>query len=317
MQPTPQAANPFTNPDAPGGGEKAPRPRDMVGALVAYSPRIFTPAGAPGNATGVGGGDARDRVTADLVILEMPGPIYFGGSPEYESDPKPHTHMLQPGAPARFTGVWVSNSNIVKALAPGGTPQVGAMILGRIERSEIGNRPFNLVAVDGTPDMAKAIQIHSAIAMGQLRYQDPIPLGGAAAPANSVQYAPQPAPAAPAPVAPAVDPAYAAWQASQQQPAAAPVDPAYAAWQAQQAQAAAAAQLAAQQVVQNAFPQAQAMPPGYPVPQVIPGYAPAPAAPVGPPPPAGWTQTGWDTLTAEQKAEVLRSLPPQQMAPPL
>jgi hypothetical protein len=270
--------NPFTNPDAPGGGEKAPRPRDMVGALVAYSPRIFTPAGAPGNTTGVGKSEPRDRVTADLIILETPAPIMFGGSPEWDQGPKPHTHTVT--GPARFTGVWVSNGNIVKALAPGGQPLVGAMVLGRIERSTQGQLPFNLVAVVGTPDMDKAVQIYSALNLGQLAYNEPQLIAGGAyavpAPANTVSYAPPVA--APQPV----------------------VDPAYAAWQAQQA-----AQAAGMAAVQAGFPGAQ----------VIPGYPVAPPAPVAPPPPVGWTQAGWDGLSPEQKAQVQASLPAQPPTP--
>lgn len=273
MQP---GQNPFTNPDAPGGGEKAPRPRDMVGALVAYSPRILTKAGTGDNLTGVGGSDPRDRVTADLIILETAGPIMFGGSPEYEMDPKPHTHTVT--GPARFSGVWVSASNIVKALAPGDQVMVGAMVLGRIARSDVGRKPFNLVSVAGTPDMDKAVQIYSALNLGQLAYNVPQLIAGGAyavpAPANTVSYAP------PAPQ-PVVDPAYAAWQAQQ------------------------AAQAAGMAAVQAGFPGAQ----------VIPGYPVTPPAPVASPPPVGWTQAGWDSLSPEQKAQVQASLPAQLPTP--
>lgn len=297
MQPT-QSNNPFTSPDAPGGGEKAPRPRDMVGALVAYCPRSITLAGAPGNTTGVGGSEPRDRVTADLIILDMPAPIEFGGSPEYEQDPKPHTSRIVPGQPAKFTGVWVGNTNIVRALAPGGQPLVGAMVLGRIERSNVGQRPFNLVDVAGTPDMTKAVDIYTRISMGQLAYQEPQPISGYAAPANAIQYAPQPV--APAPAANAPDPSLALvgmyGGIPQQDPrfgvGPQQQDPNYLAWVAQQA--------AGNAAVAAAFPGAQ----------VIAGYAP-PVAPVGPPPPPGWTEAGWNGLTPDQKNQVLASLPPQ------
>ena len=217
------APQPFTHPDAPGGGEKAPRPRDMQGALVAYAPRIFTPAGAPGNTTGVAGAEPRDRVTADLYILAAPGAIVYGGSPEYESDPKPHTHTIQ--APARFTGVWVSSQNIVRALAPGGQVLQGQMVLGRIVRSDVGKKPFNLMSVADTPDMGLALDIWGKLSLGAVRYSEPQPIGVPgyvpAAP-NSVQYgapAAQPAYQAPPAAAPTIDP-YQAWLASQQQNAA-------------------------------------------------------------------------------------------------
>ena len=264
--------NPFSSPAAPGAGAPAPRPRDLEGCLVAYAPRVFTPAGAPGNTTGVGKSEPRDRVTTDVYLLEsIPGrPVLFGGSPDYEADPKPHTHSVV--GPARWSGAWVSNSNIVKALAPDGHPLVGQMVLGRIARSEVGNKPFNLVDVAGTPDMDKAIAIWSALQMGGAVYNEPTPLSPAvpAPAANSISYAPSPVapqpvawttpPVAPAPNgAPAVDPAYAAWLASQQAP----------------------------------------------VPQ-------PPAAPVGPPPhlqAQGWTAVSWATLTAAQQAQVLAATP--------
>lgn len=257
--------NPFTDPG--GFGAKGPRPRDMVGALVAYSPRIFTPAGAPGNEKGVDGGAPRDQVIADLIILEMPpggAPILFGGSPEWEAKPTPHDMILH-AAPAKFPSVYVSSQNIVRPLAPGGQPLVGQMVLGRIVRSDVGRRPFNLVSVSGTPDMEKAIQIWSQIQMGALPYVDPQPIPGmtpAVAPQPQVSYAAPSAPVvqyAPAPVSPA------------------PQNDAFAAWQAQQAQAA----------VATSFPQAAAL------------------APTGPPPPPGWTEAGWASLTPEQKTQVL------------
>lgn len=288
MQPN---TNPFTSPAAPGGGDPAPRPRDLAGCLVAYSPRIFTPAGAPGNTEGVGGAPPRDRVTTDLIILETPnGPIMFGGSPEYEAKPTPHTHRV--AGPARFSGAWVSNSNIVKALAPGGQPLVGQMVLGRIERSEIGNRPFNIVDVAGTPDMDKAIYLWSQIQMGALPYNEPVPLNGVApAPANSVQYG---APAAPPPMPPAQHPLqqYAPQIAPNSfpppatPPAQAPVDPAYAAW------------LAAQQ---------QSAPVAPP---------PAPPAPPTTPMPPGWTPQAWAQLSQAQQQQVWASVNPASPTPP-
>ena len=222
--------NPFVAPAAPGGGEAAPRPRDLVGCLVAYSPKVYTPAGAPGNTQGVDGGEPRDRVTTDLYILETPrGPIQYGGSPEWEAKPTPHTHTIV--APARYSSIWVSNQTIVSALAPSGQPLVGQMVLGRIERSDVGRRPFNLVAVEGTPDEEKAIMIWSRIQMGAMPYNQAVPLNGVVAAPNSVQYAQPPMvpqatqlpPAAPLPVDPQAQ--FAAWMAAQQAPQIPPAPP--------------------------------------------------------------------------------------------
>lgn len=273
--------SPFSHPDAPGGGEKGPRPRDMVGALVAYSPRLFTAAGAPGNTTGVGNSQPRDRVTADLYILQSPTDILYGGSPEYDQDPKPHTHLVR--GPARFMGLWISNSNIVKALAPNNQPLTGQMVLGRIVRSEIGQRPFNLQSVDGTPDLNLAIDIWSRLQMGALQYTEPMALNPRAVPpAGSVSYAspqapaPQyapPAAAQPAYPATAAPPAYApptAAPAYAPPAAPAPQPGSYEAWLASQQQAA----------------------------------APQPAAAPAIPMPPGWTDAAWASLTPEQKQQV-------------
>jgi hypothetical protein len=293
-------SNPFSSPAAPGAPDPAPRPRDLVGCLVAYSPREFTAAGAPGNEKGVGEGanasPPRDRVTADLIVLSTPGdqPVVFGGSPEWERKPTPH--YLSVGGPARFDGVWVNNQTIVKALAPGGQPLVGQLILGVIERSTFGNMPFNLVAVDGTPQMAKAIEIYTALSMGAMAYRTPQPIPGAPVPqkanavpagpmppANSVNYGYPPAPAPVMPPMPGIP-------TPPGQPAPA-VPPAFdfAAFQAQQAQAALAAA----------------------------GLQPTPVSPWGAALPTqipklqaqGWTPETWAQLNPEQAAQVLATVP--------
>jgi hypothetical protein len=275
--PAPTGSNPFTNPAPPGGGGASPRPRDMQGCLVAYAPRKFTKAGTEDNLTGVGNDQPNDRVTADLFVLDTNGqPIAFGGSPEWERRPKPHTHQVV--GPARFPGVWITNKTIVQALAPGGTALVGGLILGIIERSQVGQMPFNLIAVDDKPElMAKALQIWNALTAGQLQYNEPTEIAGAQgwngnAPQGQVQYV---APQQSAPVVP---------QYLQPAPVAQPaVDPAYAAWQAQQAQSA--------------------------VPQM--------AAPQGPPAPPGWAPQAWAGLTPEQQGQVLSTItqPQAQQVP--
>ncbi|HET6483296.1 MAG TPA: hypothetical protein VFG35_25105, partial [Actinoplanes sp.] len=214
------------------------------------------------------------------------------------------THTVM--GPARFTGVWVNNSNIVKALAPGGQPLVGSMVLGRIQRSDVGMKPWNLVSVEGTPDMAKAVELYSALNMGALAWNEPQPLGGGfAAGPGAVTYgqpsAPVNYPGAAAAGWPNATPP--AQQTAPQGPPsgfAPPVDPAYAAWQAQQAQAA-AIQQAGNAAVAAAFPGAQ----------VIAGHPQTP--PPGPAAgsmavPQGWDPQVWYGLSDQQRAEVLRSL---------
>ncbi len=300
--------NPFSSPVAPGAPEPAPRPRDLLGCLVAYAPREFTAAGAPGNTEGYKGGKPRDRVTADLIVLETPrGPVAFGGFPEVDGEPRAH-HLTVLG-PARFDGVWVNNETIVTALtkkdSAGDTiPKAGELMLGRVVRSDFGNKPFNLQSVDGTPDMNLAIDIYNRLSMGQLQYNAPQPIPGVPVPQRTTasqpgtlpppmppaatQYAPNPVPpqatawttppppAPPAPAAPVVDPAYAAWQA--------------------------------QQAIANGFPGTTPVPQP-PAPPVNPNAMPPHLAAVG------WTAASWGPLTPEQKSQVLAATPAPVSAP--
>lgn len=221
--------NPFSSPAAPGAGSTAPKIYELDGCLVAFAPRSLTKAGEGDNKTGYGKDEPRDRITTDIYLLETANgqPITLGRS---EPGAAP-SHTV--AAPARFTGVWMSAENIVRALAPGQQALAGQMVLGRVAKSEVGNKPWNLNDVAGTPDMDKAIAIWSALQMGGAAYNEPVPLAGTPVPAppNSVSYAPSPNPPQPTawtvpPTAPPADPAYAAWLASQNAAPAAPQPPA-------------------------------------------------------------------------------------------
>lgn len=299
-QPQPPAQPTFVSPGAPGAGGQSPKVYELDGCLVAFSPTQFTAAGTGDNLTGYGKDGPRDRVTTNIFLLETPNgqPLYFGRT-------EPHTqptHVVQ--APARFSGAWVSSQNIVKALAPGGQPLVGAMVLGRIQRSDVGQRPWNLVAVDGTPDMDRAIQLWSALSMGAAHYNEPQPLGPpqVPVPANSVQYggyAPTPVPPQPT-----------AWtgQPMPPQPQYAPPPPAPTA---PQILASMANNGAPQPAIAGHWPTAPGgafdVNPTPPVPQ-------PPAPPQAPGLPqhllaAGWTDATWAQLTTEQQSQVLASTP--------
>jgi hypothetical protein len=280
--------NPFHNPTAPGAPDPSPRPRDLLGCLVAYTCREFTPANAPGNTEGYEGDDPRDRVTVDILLLETPnGPIAFGGNPETRIKPKPH--YLTVAGPAHFEGAWISNSTIVKALKD----NIGKMMLGRLVESEYGRRPINLMSVEGTPDMEKALSIYNALSFGQIQYNQPQIIPGAVDPRQQAQAAPAQQYAQPPmpPSQPQYAPAPVAMQptAWTQPPTVTQPDPGFAA-------------------VMGAFPGAVAVPP--------PGFAPPPApqppaAPMLPPhlSAAGWTPETWATLTPAQQAQVLASTP--------
>ena len=282
--PAPNGAPMFHNPAAPGAGDTlAPKIYELAGCLVFFEPTALTPAGTGDNLTGYGKDAPRDRITTNITILATGDgqPITIG-----RTDPAdPPTHVVS--APARFVGVWMSNVNIVRALAPDGQPLVGAKVLGRIVRSEVGQKPWNVVAVDGTPDMALAVETLNRIGLGQLAYAEPQPLA-APAPANSVQYAPQAQPQMQQPMQ--APPAYG-WPQNVPQP------------QPQQ---------------QMAPPPQQQAPQGYGVPaQQINQWAGAPVAVPPQPgfePPShlaamGWTAGTWGPLTDAQKQQVLQANP--------
>jgi len=291
--------NPFHNPTAPGAPDPAPRPRDLLGCLVAYTCREFTPAGAPGNTEGYEGDDPRDRVTVDILLLETPnGPIAFGGNPETRIKPKPH--YLTVAGPAHFEGAWISNSTIVKALKD----NIGKMMLGRLVESEFGRRPINLMSVEGTPDMEKALSIYNALSFGKIQYNQPMPIPGAPDPRQAAAAA-----AFSNPVAPQVNYAQPPMPPAQPQYAPNPVAPQPTAWTQPPASVAPQPQYdPGPAAVMAAFPGAQAVPP--PGQQFAQPPAP-PAAPMLPPhlAAAGWTPETWATLTPAQQAQVLASTP--------
>lgn len=286
--------NPFNDPSPPGGGN-APRPRDMVGCLVAYQPTQFTPAGAPGNVKGYENDAPRDRVTAHLFVLEgIPGqPVYFGGTPELEGNKaKPHTHQVF--GPARFRSVWISNTTIVDTLrdnltsGPGGGP---GLVLGRIERSQIGNQPFNIVSVKGTPDMDKGIYLWTALSAGSMAWNEPTLIGGAPIP----QGPPPAAAAQPVYVPPPAQPQYA-WQGPPPGTPPAPAQPQYGPPPGYPQQPA------------YTPPQGQ-YPPSYGAPMVAPQIEPAPQ---------GWDPQVWANLQPGERAQIMATINgamPGQMPP--
>jgi len=275
-----QPGNPFLAPPPPGVTGPAPRIKDLDGCLVAFQATRFD-ANQPGY-----GKDAppADRVTATIYLLETRNlaPLQIGGS---EAMGRPHSHTTV--GPAKFEGVWIQQTEIVKALAPGGQLAQGLMV-GRIAKGTQGNRPWLLMDVTGTPDLQKAIDIWTRLMAGAIAYTEPTPLPGfAPAPPASVSYGPQQGMAAhqqlQAPYGAATSPLPPATQPVQ--------DPAYAAF------------LAAQQA---------ATMPQYAPPAPAPQVAPAQPGVVIPPPPAGWDAQVWYTMPASQRDQILAAMAAQQ-----
>lgn len=169
--------NPFSKPKAGGPVEPRPRIKDLRGRLVAFRPTAFEP-NAVNNLAGPGQAATQPRVTADVYIFDG-GPLVFGGSPDYERKPTPHTHQVE--TPTMFTNMWITSTNIIRALTetpPGGVQQPAAgIVFGRIVRSEVGQNPWNLEEVPETsPEFAHCVQVFVSWQSGQAKPNVPVPL---------------------------------------------------------------------------------------------------------------------------------------------
>jgi hypothetical protein len=265
--PAPQPAAPVQSVPAPGtnpfqapkiaAATLAPRIKDLAGRLVAFRPTLFEPE-APNNLAGPNQAKTQPRVTADCYVFDG-GTLVFGGSPDYDKKPTPHTHQVEP--PTMLPGMWITSENIVRALTEtpvGGRQQITpGLVLGRIVRSQVGNMPWNLEPVDmAGPEVAHCAAIFAQWQSGQSKPNQPVPLAQAAPSALQTQTA-------------------NAYQAQYGIPAPNPAELAYAAQQQQYAQ-----------------PPAGFAPQPAPMPQYAPpapAPMPQPAAPAGVPPfpPAG------------------------------
>lgn len=269
-----QPNNPFHAP-APVGGVR-PRVRDLAGRMVAFVPTALAL-----NLPGIKAGTFQDRITADVVVFDG-GVLEFGGKPE-----KGIPHTLVISTPCEFTGMYLSQVNMVSALR--GSVNAG-VVLGRIVQGQTAvagnNPPWNLVPIEPSDPMYRmALDYWSARALGQIVKPEPQPLPGAPAPVWN-QYAQTHA--APAAVGAGALPVN---YGPVPTPPAAPNDQAaaFAAWQAQQAQA-------AQHVTAPAMPYngaVQAAP--------VASISPVPAG-VNMPPEI------WATLTDGQRAQIVASV---------
>lgn len=270
-------------------GALSPSIRELEGRVVFIQPtRIdYQVPGVGPNAK------PQDRITCDITIVDG-GQLPYGS--KQQPVPTPATHVI--ATPCTFTGVFVSNVNIVNAVKdalPGpGRPTPG-LVLGEIKRgitAQTGNNaPWNLITLEASdPRRVTAQTVLSSIIMRTFVNPTGVPIG--APPAA----APAPATAPPAPYigGPADYAAYQAGLLPTPPPVTGPpMDPAYAAY------------LAAQQ-----RPAAPIAPPAPPAPPVDPGYAaylaaqqatatPMPAAPMG------WPDEAWRMMSPEQRSSIL------------
>lgn len=211
----------------PGGfGGLSPAVRELEGRVVFIQPtRIEYQVPGRGAAS-----KPQDRVTCDITVVDG-GPLIFGA--KMQPVPTPATHQTQ--VPCTFTGVFISNTNMVAALtpalpAPGQGPK---LVLGVIERgitNTAGNNPpWNLRQLDpADPRRGLASAVLSSIIQRTFQNPEPVEL----------------APTGPAAAAQAIDPGYAAYLAAQAQAApvytpppapAVPTPGSYEAWAAAQA----------------------------------------------------------------------------------
>jgi hypothetical protein len=285
--------NPFQAPRV-AAATLTPRIKDLAGRLVAFRPTLFEPE-APNSLAGPNQAKTQPRVTADCYVFDG-GTLVFGGSPDYDKKPTPHTHQVEP--PTMLPGMWITSENIVRALTetpPGGRQQITpGLVLGRIVRSQVGNMPWNLEPVDmAGPEVAHCAAIFAQWQSGQSKPNQPVPLA-------------QAAPPAPNPLQAMQVQAANAYQAQYGIPAPSPAELAYAAQQQQYAQ-----------------PPAGFAPQPAPAPRsqyAPPAPMPQPAAPAGVPPfpPAGaWAAVPeqYAALSDADKAAVWAAAGPQSAAP--
>jgi hypothetical protein len=230
--------DPFQDPR--GGGGIWPAKPELLGRLVAFVVKGYNPDAKMQDGT------PAPEIECDLFVLDG-GPLEFGGKYPITGDHTPPHLVIQ--TPCVFVGARYSGVNFVNALKDkiGGGPVIGV-----VERSTFGRKPYNITKEQtgpGSPKRQLAGQFWSSMMLGEWTPPEATPIPGRGAPipgANPyAQPQVQPAPVAPPAAVPAVDPAYAAYLAAQQAPAAAPpVDPAYAAWLATQGQPAAPAPVA-------------------------------------------------------------------------
>jgi len=323
MQPQQDA---FQDPKAM--GEPGPAMSELAGRTVAVVVKTYDPTAtyqAPGDKDGP---KSRPSVYGDLFVFDG-GPLNYGGS-DSSTDPKPPTHTIQ--TPCVFRGRYFAGVNVVSALRDAAPvivdangaqtkgPGNGGPVIGLVERSTFGGKPWNLTKLDPSnaergPQFAhlrqQAGQIWGAMAAGSLVMADHatngIPIPGVAAPVPGAnpyaQQAPQAGYGAPQaqvnqwaggpvnPQAPQQQPwgqgAPQAPQFAPPVPQAPPVDPQYAAWLASQGQGPAVTG-APYVPTQGAAPVVEQ------VQQIPPQYAAI-----------------WGTLTDDQRAAILAQLNPQ------
>lgn len=219
-----------TTPPPPMVGGKGPRMQDMAGRLVLISPTKIE-RGVVNTLAKVQPGQPpalQDRLTCDIVLFGQP--IAYGGKPEQGI---PHTLMAN--CPSEWPARFISGKLIVGQLESKlpertGTGQPG-FLLGVLERNPNPNaapgQPLSWKLGDPSPAQIQEAQAFlAARAAGQVQATPPTPGAPAQAYttyANSAQgvNAPQQYQQAPAPQyapqQPAMDTAYAAFLASQQQ----------------------------------------------------------------------------------------------------
>jgi hypothetical protein len=163
MQAPPAGAT-FNDPGRAGG--LAPAIRNMEGRVVIFRPhRVDESSKDPS-------GNVRPTAYTDVVVVDG-GPMRIGDKQLNSGEPMtPHTHVVQ--TPCRFENIMVSNSNVVDALR--GFAGRG-LVVGLIERSTVGRKPWNLVKLDpNDPRRSAAESAWFAAESGQLATNVPQPL---------------------------------------------------------------------------------------------------------------------------------------------
>ena len=214
----------FADPGRSGGAQ--PRGRNLVGRTC-----VWQVTSVDRNAKGLAG-EKKTNVYANLMVLDG-GPLEYGDNQSHDpSEQRPATHRVD--TPAYFPGVIIGESEMVRALADlDPTFAQNSLCLGVVVRGTTGNFPFMITKVgmnlDKTPrpDAAertrRAASFWAAFTAGTWTPPVPVEIRPSAPQGTMAQYVSTPVVETQTPPqfsqgqqpAPAVDPAYAAWLASQ------------------------------------------------------------------------------------------------------
>lgn len=164
-------------------GEAGPSTAELAGHLIAVIPTQINH-----EAPGFEPGTKTTTVTADVYVIDggvrQLGTLVYGAAPKQS---RPANMQIQ--TPALFRGQFFSQVNMVRAMAQ--YVGQGKAVLGIVTQSNVGQRPWNLEALDANdPRRALIAEFFGALAAGTYTLPTGTPLAGVAQAPAQPQYMP-------------------------------------------------------------------------------------------------------------------------------